>query len=82
MAEDKIVEVTWLDTCYDEGHPPIELASELCYIERKNVGYLKHSDDDKVVLLFGYLINKNKQVTASDVPIAIARGCIKSIREL
>jgi len=71
----KIVEVEWVDSNILHGwqNEINDCDVALC----NEVGYLAHEDEDKVILARGIssfgLLNS---------PIAIPKGCVKSIKEL
>ena len=76
------VEVIWRDAVLEEAHLPIERATEIEPIRRKNIGYCISSDDSGIRITFGILENFYKNLTAYDMVMFIPRGAIESVRNL
>ena len=76
----KLVEVTWLDAWGDDAHLEEEAVINLAPVERRNVGFLMKSDDDKVILTQGIISNLFAGKTFMDGIVVIPRGMIKAIR--
>ena len=78
----KLVEVTWLDAWGDDAHLIEEAVINLAPVERRNVGFLMKSDDDKVILTQGIISNLFAGKTFMDGIVVIPRGMIKAIKVL
>jgi len=81
-VENKIIEVVWVDACADEGNIPLDVASQLTPLRRFTVGYVVKETDSHIVLGFGLIKNLYNHKNACEMPLAIPRSMITSMREL
>ena len=80
--EFKVVEVVWLDAGLESLQLSVGEAQGLTSMERRNVGYCIVNDEQKVILVFGFIEDRDRHGEACDQTLVIPRGLIKSVREL
>lgn len=79
MAEDRLVEIIWLDARFScSSWLDIEEAKKITLAETKTKGDVLREDDDSITIYLS--INKSDNDVAQCV--TIPKGCIKSIRDI
>ena len=78
----RMVEITWLDACCEEGHVPPKAASEVKPLLRRNIGYVLEETEQYIIATVGFLENFYKGEVAYDMVFAFPRGMITEVREL
>ena len=79
---EQIVEIIWLDAGLESMQLSIEEAKILKPMPRKNIGYLIHQDEDKVILAFGFIEDSEKYKSVCDQILILPIGIVKTIRPL
>ena len=82
MSENKIVEVIWLDAMSTNDHLPLSVAESITPMERRSVGYLIKSDEDCVIITYGFITDFLEGKTACDQALVIPKGMIIKVEEL
>ena len=74
----KIVEVIWVDAALESAQLDMECATGINPIERCNAGYCIHSDDKKLIIVFGLLADIDKKKQVCDQILVIPKVMVKS----
>jgi len=82
MSELMLVQVRWLDAFSEEAHIGIDFAQTLNPLERSNTGYLIDKNDERVIIAFGTIWDKDKKLMALDRTLVIPKGMIIEVAPL
>lgn len=77
-----IVEVFWLDAGLESLQLNKEDALLIKPLERTNVGYLLSDCDEKVILVFGIIEDRDKHGGVFDQTLVIPKGMVTKITTL
>lgn len=78
----KIVEVSWQDAACEHNELDLDKAPEINPIARKNVGYLVYQGEDKAIVCFGTVCDKDKNISCTSDTLVIPAHDIIEIKEL
>jgi len=78
----QIVEVTWLDAGCEHEDLDIERAKEINPMPRRNVGYLVEDNEDKLVVCFGIIEDKDKKNSCTSDTLVIPKSIVLNIKPL
>ena len=80
--EGLLVEVIWEDAGLESLQLTIEEALTLKPMLRKNIGYLIHQDEDKIILVFGFVEDSDRHKSVCDQILVLPIGIVRTIRPL
>ena len=76
----EIVEVLWVDAGFENSHLSEEQVKAMSPMPRKNVGYLIVNNEEKLILCFGYIEDREHNQGVWDGALVIPKGLVKDVK--
>ena len=80
--EEKIVRVKWLDAGCESLQLNEEDAKKTSPMPRENVGYLLADNEEKVVVAFGIVEDRDRHIKVYDQTLVVPKGMVLEVKEL